>query len=90
MDVPPSPWQQPDRGPMPAPMPVNDMGGAPMGGGGWVLRSAQPGQAWLSQGGSAELRRVQPGDKVPGLGTVVSVRMSAGRWLVEGTQGSVR
>jgi hypothetical protein len=59
-------------------------------GGGWILRSAQPGSAWLSQGMSSDLTRVIPGDKVPGLGTIVSVRMVGGRWLVEGTQGSVR
>jgi hypothetical protein len=56
----------------------------------WILRSAQPGMAWISQGMNSELQRVVPGDKVSGLGTVVSVRMVAGRWLVEGTQGSVR
>jgi hypothetical protein len=59
-------------------------------GGGWILRSAQPGSAWLSQGMSSDLTRVVPGDKVPGLGTIVSVRTVGGRWLVEGTQGSVR
>lgn len=59
--------------------------------GSWVLRSATPGAAWLSQGPySSDLRRVVPGDKVPGLGTITSVRQVAGRWLVEGTQGSVR
>jgi hypothetical protein len=56
----------------------------------WILRSAQPGTAWISQGMGSELQRVVPGDKIPGLGTIVSVRMVAGRWLVEGTQGSVR
>lgn len=57
----------------------------------WVLRSATPGAAWLSQGPySSDLRRVVPGDKVPGLGTITSIRQVAGRWLVEGTQGSVR
>jgi hypothetical protein len=58
---------------------------------GWILRSAQPGSAWLSQGPySSDLRRVVPGDKVQGLGTVTAIRQSAGRWVVEGTQGAVR
>lgn len=57
---------------------------------GWVLRSAQPGYAWLSQGDSTELRRVIPGDKVAGLGTIVSVQQQAGHWVVEGTKGKVQ
>ena len=58
---------------------------------GWILRSAQPGSAWLSQGAtSSDLRRVVPGDKVQGLGTVTAIRQVAGRWIVEGTQGAVR
>lgn len=58
---------------------------------GWILRSAQPGSAWLSQGPySSDLRRVVPGDKVQGLGTILSVHQIAGRWVVEGTQGAVR
>lgn len=58
---------------------------------GWILRSAQPGSAWLSQGPySSDLRRVVPGDKVQGLGTVTAIRQVAGRWVVEGTQGAVR
>ncbi|NDE90328.1 MAG: hypothetical protein EB059_04205 [Alphaproteobacteria bacterium] len=57
----------------------------------WVLRSAQPGSAWLSEGpNSSDLRRVVPGDKVQGLGTITSIRQVAGRWVVEGTQGAVR
>lgn len=62
----------------------------PQGSGSWLLRSAQPGSAWLSQGMSTDLRRVVPGDKVQGLGTITSIRQIAGRWVVEGTQGSVR
>lgn len=56
----------------------------------WILRSAQPGSAWLSLGGSNNLRRVAPGDKVQGLGTITAIRQVAGRWLVEGTMGSVQ
>ena len=57
--------------------------------GGWVLRSAQPGAAWISEGMSSRLRRIVPGDKVPGLGTIISVHQFAGHWVIEGTQGSV-
>lgn len=72
----------------------DDMDMSPAGGmayGSWVLRSAQPGSAWLSQGvNSSDLRRVTPGEKVQGLGTIISIRQVAGRWVVEGTQGAVR
>lgn len=75
---------QEDRSAMPAPMPREDTSA------GWVLRSAQPGVAWLSRGMSSDLRRIVPGDKVPGLGTIVSIRQEAGRWLIEGTLSSTR
>jgi hypothetical protein len=70
----------------PAPMPSAPMQAIQA----WTLRSAQPGSAWLSLGGSNNLRRVAPGDKIQGLGTIVAIRQIAGKWVVEGTQGSVR
>jgi hypothetical protein len=63
-------------------LPSDDLSDMPsLSGRSWVLRSAVPGTAWLSQGvDSTDLKRVVPGDKVPGLGTIVSVR----RWLAAG------
>jgi hypothetical protein len=69
--------------PMAAPLPTMPSAA------GWVLRSAQPGSAWISQGMSPNLRRIVPGDKVPGIGTIVSIHQYAGRWVIEGTQGTI-
>lgn len=78
--------------PGPVYMPMRPVAPAPpiQMGSGWALRSAQPGAAWISEGMSSRLRRIVPGDKVPGLGTIISVHQFAGRWVIEGTQGSVR
>jgi hypothetical protein len=47
--------------------------------------------AWLSpRPGSAELKRVAPGDTVAGIGQVLEIRQEMGKWAVIGTTGSVR
>lgn len=57
----------------------------------WVLRAATPNMAWLSpRAGSAELRRVAVGDTVDGIGQVRDIRQEAGRWVVVGTESTVR
>jgi len=57
----------------------------------WVLRAATPTMAWLSpRPGSAELKRVAPGDSVEGIGQIVEIRQEAGKWAVVGTLGIVR
>ncbi len=57
----------------------------------WVLRAATPGMAWVSpQPGSAELKRVVPGDSLPGIGQVTAIRQENGRWIVEGSGGVIR
>lgn len=56
----------------------------------WVLRSAKPGTAWLSENGSQELRTVSIGDTVPGLGKIQNIsKNSTGKWVVLGSQGVV-
>jgi intracellular multiplication protein IcmG len=56
----------------------------------WVLRSAKPGTAWISEAGSNELRTVSVGETLPGVGKVMSVTKNAeGRWVVNGTTGKV-
>ncbi|MGE3770343.1 MAG: hypothetical protein AB7G06_05255 [Bdellovibrionales bacterium] len=57
----------------------------------WVLRAATPSMAWLSpRPGSAELKRVAPGDTVEGIGQILEIRQEAGKWAVIGTLGIVR
>lgn len=63
----------------------------PQAGNTWVLRAATPNMAWLSpRPGSAELRRVAIGDAVEGLGQIQAIRQEAGRWVVVGTEATVR
>ncbi|MGE3624416.1 MAG: hypothetical protein AB7H77_11175 [Bdellovibrionales bacterium] len=57
----------------------------------WILRAATPREAWVSTDStSAELRHVQVGDSLAGVGTVRAIRKSGGGWVIEGTQGSIR
>lgn len=57
---------------------------------GWVLKSAKPGTAWISQPGSPDIRSVSVGETLPGLGKVTSISQdSAGHWVVMGTRGHV-
>jgi len=57
----------------------------------WVLRAATPTMAWLSpRPGSAELKRVAPGDKVDGIGQILEIRQEMGKWAVIGTAGTIR
>lgn len=56
----------------------------------WVLRSAKPGMAWVSEKGSNEMRTVSVGDTLAGIGKVTSIATDAqGRWVVNGTRGSI-
>jgi len=56
----------------------------------WVLRSAKPGMAWVSEKGSNEMRTVSVGDTLSGIGKVTSIAADAqGRWVVNGTRGSI-
>lgn len=56
----------------------------------WVLRSAKPGTAWISEEGSSEMRTVSVGDNVAGIGKVTAIaKDDAGRWVVNGTRGKI-
>ena len=81
----PKPAAQPATKPATAPKPAASSAVS-----GWELRSAQPGVAWLGRKGSSEMTRHTVGSTVPGLGTIRSVRQENGRWIVEGSQGTLR
>jgi len=53
----------------------------------WELRAAQPGKAWVSQSGRQDIRSIEVGDSLPGLGRITAVNYAAGRWIVQGTRG---
>lgn len=55
----------------------------------WVLRAAQPGMATLSQKGSGDMRQVEVGDTIPGLGKIESIAVESGKWVVQGSKGRV-
>jgi hypothetical protein len=58
----------------------------------WTQRAASPGLAWVARSGAAwdsELRRVVPGDVLPGAGRVLSVERVDGRWVVRTERGHV-
>ncbi|MEZ5919633.1 MAG: hypothetical protein R3D66_07005 [Alphaproteobacteria bacterium] len=55
----------------------------------WVLRSAQPGKAVLSEKGSNDLKTVEVGDSLKGIGKIVAIERVDGRWIVQGMQGIV-
>lgn len=56
----------------------------------WVLRSAKPGMAWISEKGSGEIKTIAVGDNVSGIGKVTDITTDAsGRWVVSGTRGKI-
>lgn len=55
----------------------------------WVLRAAQPGVATISPEDGSDLRRVEVGDRVSGLGKIQSIAVENGKWVVQGSEGRV-
>lgn len=56
----------------------------------WVLRSAKPGMAWISEKGTGEIKTISVGDTVAGIGKVTAIaKDSSGLWVVNGTQGKI-
>lgn len=56
---------------------------------GWVLRAAQPGVAWVSRGYDAPIKKIFSGQVLSDIGTVKSIRLENGRWIVRGSQGQI-
>ncbi len=54
----------------------------------WTLRSASPGNATIASD-KGDFRRVEVGDRVPGLGRIRSIAIEGGKWVVKGSSGSV-
>lgn len=55
----------------------------------WELKAAQPGKAWIAQKGSSELKPIQVGDRVNGLGQIQNITFDGGRWRVIGSAKSL-
>ncbi len=74
----------------PAPVKTTATKKAPVVRKSWVLRSAKPGMAWISEKGSAEIKTISVGDTVSGIGKVTAIaKDDGGRWVVNGTQGKI-
>ncbi len=56
----------------------------------WVLRAATPDSAWVAtSASSADLRRVEIGDDLPGVGRVRAIHQTGDSWVIEGSKGTV-
>ncbi len=55
----------------------------------WKLRSAQPGKATISAKNSQDMRSVEVGQTISGLGRITSIAQENGKWVVRGTKSSV-
>ncbi len=57
----------------------------------WVLRAASPGQAWVATSATShDLKQVQVGDKLTGIGRVTAIQKQGDAWIVRGTKGSIQ
>ncbi len=56
----------------------------------YELRAAQPGIAWVSESGKSELKSVEVGDTLYGIGKITSISYKDGEWIIEGTQGKIK
>jgi len=55
----------------------------------WVLKSAKTGKAWISEKGMSGMRVVSVGDKVDGIGRVMSIGLEDGKWVVKAKAGRI-
>ena len=55
----------------------------------WVLKSAQPGKATIADTGSGDLKTIEIGQKVSGLGQILSIQIENGLWVVRGSKKTV-
>ena len=56
----------------------------------WTLRGASPGQAYVAERGTQNLRNVAVGDRLAGIGTINSIAQENGQWVVRGSSGTIR
>ncbi len=55
----------------------------------WTLRSARPGTAVIADKVNNDLRTIEVGDMVKGLGRVDSIAIEENKWVVRGTKGVI-
>jgi len=55
----------------------------------WVIRAAQPGKAVLYDTKTGEIRSIEAGDRVQGVGKIQSISKKSGKWIVQGSQKTI-
>jgi peptidoglycan hydrolase CwlO-like protein len=55
----------------------------------WQLRSAQPGKASVSAKDSDDLKTVEVGDNLTGIGKITFIGQENGKWVIKGTKGRI-
>ncbi len=55
----------------------------------WKLKSATPGTAVLFDSQTGDVKTVEVGDRVKGLGKIKSISLQKGKWVVQGTAGKI-
>ena len=56
---------------------------------GWILKSAQPGKAIVGKTGQNETYAVAVGDRLEGMGKIMSIEQQNGLWVVQGSAGKI-
>ncbi len=55
----------------------------------WVIRAAQAGKAVIYDKISTEMKSIEVGDTVTGLGLIKSIKMLDGQWVIQGTKNKL-
>ena len=56
----------------------------------WVLKAAQPGKAMVARkSGNKEIKNVQIGDTLAGIGTIQDIHFDGSKWVVRGSSGNI-
>ncbi|MGH1403879.1 MAG: hypothetical protein ACRBDL_06515 [Alphaproteobacteria bacterium] len=55
----------------------------------WSIRAIQPGRAVIREEKTGEMKSVEIGDTVTGLGRIKSIDKKSGQWVIKGTSGTV-
>ena len=57
----------------------------------WIIRAAIPNEAWVAKDSSTSaLQHVKVGDVLSGIGRITAIHQKADKWVVDGTEGSIR
>ncbi|MBI1301394.1 MAG: hypothetical protein GC137_07020 [Alphaproteobacteria bacterium] len=55
----------------------------------WIIRAAQPGNAVIFDLNTKEMKSIEPGSTVQGIGKVKEIGFKDGKWFIQGTAGKI-